>query len=483
LLIKKRLLLSNVLMIIVPAVLIMIVSGLLYMSYIKIYEIPKGAWEDDGKRSIKAQNMIAEFSNRMQYSQTTDRIDELQSELQHRLLDNGIYSAITRDNELIASNFTTDAKILATDMGGGSSSMPKSFTMQSGSALMISYTFQKDSNIYVVTAINPNYRTMSIDWETRMTGMHTYIIIVFVLSLLIIAVTNGVISAKTSKKITVPLDLLSYGAEQIKNGNLDYKIKYDNKDEFGTAITNFDEMRTRLRESIQTQFKYEEDRKELVAGISHDLRTPLTAIKGYVKGLKDGVANTPEKQQHYRDIIYTKACEMDVLVDKLFLFSKLDTGHLPFYFEKVNLQDYLAEFINHKTEDFARKGLKIAYHNSCSVDTIVKIDADQMNRVFINILENSAKYKRSDICHVAFEASQKGEEVVIEIRDDGQGVPEEILPNLFNSFYRGDASRTNPTESSGLGLSIAERIVKAHKGTITAQNKNGLAIIINLPVA
>lgn len=481
--IKKRLLISNILMIIVPAVLILIVSALVYLSYVKIYQIPKGAWDDDGKKSIMAQSRIAEFSNHMQYAQTTNNLDALQTELQKQLLEGGLYSAITRDHEIVASNFTKEVKLLAANMGGENISMPKSFTVQSGSALLISYTFQKDSNIFAVTAINPNYMIRPIDWETRMTAMRTYIIIIFVLSLMIVAVTNGVISAKTSKKITVPLDLLSYGAEQIKNGNLNYKINYDSNDEFGTAISNFDEMRARLRQSIQTQLKYEEDRKELVAGISHDLRTPLTVIKGYVKGLKDGVANTPEKQQRYRDLIYTKACEMDVLVDTLFLFSKLDTGHLPFYFEKVNCQDYLDEFINHKTEDFARNGLKIAYRNSCPADTVVKIDADQMNRVFINILENSAKYKPLESCHVDFEASRKGEEVVLEIRDDGQGVPEEILPNLFNSFYRGDASRTNPTESSGLGLSIAERIVKAHNGTITAQNKHGLAIIIKLPVA
>ena len=481
-LIKKRLLISNILMIIVPAVLILIVSAILYLSYVKIYEIPKGAGEADGKKFIMMQSMIAAFSNRMQYAQTANSLDGLQSELQKQLLEEGFYSAFTRDNVTVASNFTAEDEKFAANLGGGNISMPQSFTVQSGSALLIRYSFQKDSNLFTVTAFNPNYMAMPIDWETRMTAIRTYITIIFVLSLIIIVVTNGVISAKISKKITIPLDLLSYGAEQIKNGNLDYKINYENKDEFGIVISNFNEMRTRLRQSIQTQLKYEEDRKELVAGISHDLRTPLTAIKGYVKGLKDGVANTPEKQQHYRDIIYTKACEMDVLVDTLFLFSKLDTGHLPFYFEKVSCNKYLDEFIDHITEEFARKGLKIAYHNSCSTDTVMKIDADQMNRVFINILENSAKYKPLDIGHVDFAASSNGTEVVLEICDDGQGVPAEILPNLFNSFYRGDASRTNPTESSGLGLSIAERIVKAHKGTITAQNKNGLAIIIKLPV-
>jgi len=470
-------------MIVVPAFLILIVSAILYHSYVRIFDIPKGAWDTDGKKAIMTQSMIAEFSNRMQYSQTTNSLNELQTKLQKQLLEEGFFSVVTRNDVIVASNFTEEAERLAANMGVANISMPQSFTIQSGSAFLIRYNFQKNSNLFTVTALNPNYRFIPVDWEGRITALRSYGTIIFVLSLLIIAVTNGVITAKISKKITIPLDLLSYGAEQIKNGNLEYEINYASKDEFARVISNFDEMRARLLQSIQTQLKYEEDRKELVAGISHDLRTPLTAIKGYVKGLKDGVANTPEKQQHYHDIIYTKACEMDVLVNKLFLFSKLDTGHLPFYFEKVNLKAYLEGVINHITEDFARKGLEITYYNSCSPDTVVKIDADQMNRVFINILENSAKYKPLDICHVDFEVSCNGEEVVLEIRDDGQGVPEEILPNLFNSFYRGDDSRTNPTESSGLGLSIAERIVKAHQGTITAQNKNGLAIIIKLPVA
>lgn len=480
--IKKRIVLSNFLMIIIPAVLILIVSGMLYLSYLRIYELPQGPWDDDGKKSMMAQRMIAEFSNRMQYSQDMRSLDKLQTELQERLWLGGFYTSITCDNERVTSNFTEEIETLAVAMGGENSSMPQSYKIETGTTLLIRDGFQKDNNRFIITAINPNYSIRTMDWETRIHAIKSYTLIWIVLSLIIIAVTNGVIAAKTAKTIIAPLDLLSYGAEQIKNGNLDFKMNYNHRDEFGTVIANFDEMRTRLRQSIQTQLKYEDDRKELVAGISHDLRTPLTAIKGYVKGLKDGVANTPEKQQRYHDIIYNKTGEMDVLVDRLFLFSKLDTGHLPFYFEKVNCHDYFDEFINHIAEEFSRKGLKISYHNDCSTDTAVKIDSDQMNRVFINILENSTKYMPSKIGHVDFELSQKGTELVIEVRDDGHGVPEEMLPGLFKSFYRGDASRTNPNESSGLGLSIAERIVKAHNGSIEAQNKNGLAIIIKLPV-
>jgi signal transduction histidine kinase len=231
------------------------------------------------------------------------------------------------------------------------------------------------------------------------------------------------------------------------------------------------------------QLKYEEDRKELVAGISHDLRTPLTTIKGYVKGLKDGVANTPEKRERYHDIIYNKACDMDMLVDKLFLFSKLDTGKFPFHFEKVYCNEFLTRFFNSATDEFKRKGLNLFYQNSCNDNILINIDSEEINRVLINILENSAKYKLKDCGNVNITVNRQEDNIVLSIKDDGPGVLEENLSRLFVSFYRGDAARTNPSEGSGLGLSISEHIIKAHGGTITAQNMDGLAITITLPIS
>lgn len=479
--IKKQISKSNICMVIVPVILIFIVSGILFLSYFKTYGNPNQALEDYEEKSEFAQDIIAEFSNRMQYSK--NNMNELQSELQKILLEAGFYSEITNDNNVITSNYTTDVKTIELELGGGSISKPSSFVIYTKNAYLIRNSFQKESRTISITAINPNYMVKNVNYKEQIAVMITYVVVMFILSIIIFISTNAIISYKLAKKIIAPLDMLNYGATQIKNGNLEFNINYDVDDEFGTAISNFDDMRQRLQQSIQLQLKYEEDRKELVAGISHDLRTPLTAIKGYVKGLKDGIANTTEKQKHYHDVIYTKANEMDVLVDKLFLFSKLDTGHLPFYFNKVYCKEYLDNFIKNVREDYESKGLKIAYSNLCSSDIAFKIDIDQMNRVFNNILENSVKYKLSEICNVDFNVIADDDEVIIDISDDGNGVPEEILPNLFKSFYRGDTSRSNPHDSSGLGLSIAERIVKAHNGTIVAQNKNGFDIIIKLPVA
>lgn len=469
-------------MIVIPVILITISAGILYLSYIHIYDLPKDLIDDDREKPMWVQHAIEEHLNHLQYSTPELSKANSLSELQEDLMDGGFYTQITKDNQVIASNFTDEIKLKVSQIGI-KSDIEGSIVFQSGSYLFIHESAKIEQSSIEVIAFNPQIQQKKVDWLEQIAVIGTYVIIMFILSLIIIALTNAVVSIKLSRKITEPLDLLNYGAEQIKNGNLDFEIHYDNKDEFGQAIANFNEMRARLNQSIQSQLKYEEDRKEIVAGISHDLRTPLTAIKGYVKGLIDGIASTPQKQQQYHHIIFNKACEMDTLVDNLFLFSKLDTGHMPFYFDKVNCKEYMDKLVENLKTDFEAKGLKIFYHNECSSDMFLNIDADQMSRVFINILDNSAKYKSDEICNVKLGVSLTESKVNIEICDDGEGVPEEIIPNLFNSFYRGDESRTNANGSSGLGLSIADRIVKAHNGTISAQNKEGLAITIQLPIA
>jgi len=469
-------------MIVIPVILIIAVSGVLYLSYIHLYDLPKDLLDDDRDKSMEAQKTIEEYLNHDQYFQDSTAQSKHQlSELQEDLLDGGFYTSVTQNNNMIASNFTNEAEKKISELDFGNS-LPEPIVIQSGSNLLIRDSVMKGQTKITVTAFNPEFKINRVDWLKQMAIIGTYVLIVFVFSLIIIALTNAIVSMKLSRKITEPLDLLNYGAEQIKNGNLDFKINYEGKDEFAQAISNFDEMRIRLHQSIQSQLKYEEDRKEIVAGISHDLRTPLTAIKGYVKGLMDGVANTPEKQQQYHSIIFNKACEMDALVDNLFLFSKLDTGHLPFYFDKVDCKEYMDMQAKRFKDDFETKGLRISYHNTCPSGIPLRIDIDQMNRVFINILDNSAKYKPLAVCNVHFEVSSNESEVIIEISDDGNGVPDEIIPNLFKSFYRGDTSRTNSKGSSGLGLSIADRIITAHNGTIRAKNKKGLVIIIHLPI-
>ncbi len=322
--------------------------------------------------------------------------------------------------------------------------------------------------------------------EAMLSDMKTLVInylgIIVLSAILIIVLINSFLAARVTKSILVPLDLLRYGSKQIKEGNLDFEIKYNGRDEFVQVFSDFDEMRQRLKDSVEMQLKFEMDKQELVAGISHDLRTPLTVIKGYVEGLRDGVANTPLKQQNYLDMIYKKSCDMDSLVDNLFLFSKMDTDHYPFHFQNTKIGTYLNEYINQAKEEFRQKGLDISFENNCIQDIYVKLDREEMGRVLTNILENSVKYKTEESGKVKVWLEQDDDDIILTVADDGPGVEMDNVSKLFTRFYRGDPSRTNPHEGSGLGLAIAKHAVNAHEGTITARNNHGLEIIITLPI-
>ena len=252
-------------------------------------------------------------------------------------------------------------------------------------------------------------------------------------------------------RILRPLNDLSEGAKRIEKGDYSKPVVYNGKDEFSSVCTAF------------------------------DLRTPLTSVKGYIKGLRDGIANTPEKQKQYLEIAYKKANEIDVLLQKLFYFSSLETGNLPFSYKCEDLGDFIRRFIENVHDELEHKNIRI-HIDITSVPHPVKIDTEQMSRVFLNLIENAEKY--TNVNRVSLNISvwrEDGMEHIV-FADNGKGVPEEYLLSLFEQFWRGDEARsTKMAEGSGLGLYIVKYIVEAHGGFITAANNNGLQIKISLP--
>ena len=223
----------------------------------------------------------------------------------------------------------------------------------------------------------------------------------------------------------------------------------------------------------------------MIAGISHDLRTPLTSIKGYVSGLIDGIADSPEKQQKYLTTIYNTASEMDKLVDDLFLFSKLDLDKIPFEFEHVEIGNYVSQCCEEIKFSLEKKKVSLSFANLCKNPVYVMLDRGQFARVLLNIAENSAKYKKNEIGSLYVAVSADDGNAVIAMKDDGEGIDSSLTSKIFDSFYRNDPARTNPVKGSGLGLSIAKQIVVNHGGRIWAESNigEGLTIYISLPVA
>jgi signal transduction histidine kinase len=304
----------------------------------------------------------------------------------------------------------------------------------------------------------------------------------FVCAAIMVLLTNVFLTRFVFKRIILAMDILTYGVRQIRDGNLDYRIEYVANDEFTPVCDDFNQMAGRLLVARETKRRDEQSRKELIAGISHDLRTPLTSIKAYVEGLEQGVASTPDARKRYVSTIKNKTLDLENVIEKLFLFSKLDTGEFPYRIERVDLGVVVSEIVSGISEEYFERGLDIAL--SCEdIPVFVNIDAIQMRNVLINIFENSLKYKEKERGRLAVNVAREADEAVLILSDDGPGVPDEALPKLFDLFYRLDGSRSNPSRGSGLGLAIVAKMVTRFSGKIEAKNQNsgGLSIKIRLP--
>lgn len=297
---------------------------------------------------------------------------------------------------------------------------------------------------------------------------------VSVCSLLILLLVSAIAFTWLYQSIVQPLEKLKRAAVNIKDGNLDFNVITDTEDEIGEVCIAFEEMRIKLKEQIEVSMQYEKDNKELLSNVSHDLKTPITAIKGYVEGIRDGVADTPEKMDKYIRTIYNKATDMDKLIDELFLFSKLDSNSMNYNFAKLNLKDYFEDCVDEISLDLESRGISLAYYNHVPENTIIIADPEQLKRVINNIVGNSVKYMESGRPgHIGIFIMDEPEFVQIEIQDNGKGIAKKELPHIFERCYRTDASRNSSKGGSGLGLSIAKKIIEEHGGKIWANSVEG----------
>jgi signal transduction histidine kinase len=297
----------------------------------------------------------------------------------------------------------------------------------------------------------------------------------------VILLLSQLFTRRMAWRILRPLNALAEGAKRIEKGDLSKPIVYAGKDEFATVCAAFNQMQKHLLMERQKTAAYEKARTDLITGISHDLRTPLTSIKGYLKGLRDGVANTPEKRDQYLSIAYKKACDMEDLLQKLFYFSKLETGNLPLSLEDRDLGEFAHRFAESMRAELSNKNVDMRV-DVTSVPHPVRMDPEQMRRALMNLTENAIKYAGVEPLVIRISVwRERGMEHLL-FADNGRGVSEEHFPHLFERFWRGDEARsTKNGEGSGLGLYIVKYIVEAHGGCVTAKNDNGFQIHISLP--
>ena len=280
------------------------------------------------------------------------------------------------------------------------------------------------------------------------------------------------------RSIAVPLVKLKKATQNIKEGNLDFVLDVEGKDEFSELCQDFEEMRRRLKESTEEKSLIEKENRELISNISHDLKTPITAVKGYVEGIMDGVADTPEKMDRYVRTIYNKTNEMDHLINELTFYSKIDTNRIPYTFNKLNGEDYFEDCSEEVGLELETRGIELVYANYVEKDVMVIADGEQIRRVIHNIISNAIKYMDKPKGIIQIRIKDVGDFIQIEIEDNGKGIGPKDLPYIFDRFYRTDVSRNSSKGGSGIGLSIVKKILEDHGGKVWATSRLGIGTIM-----
>lgn len=371
--------------------------------------------------------------------------------INHKLSDKDSYLIVRKNGSIVYRGKADSDPELETKLpeyGSGGSDQDRGFFVgKPGNYLVKQQDFEYQDggkgSVFIMTDLGtvlPRYKNMIIQ--------------VFFAVLGVLILTSSFLSWFMYKEFVGPIRQLKAGAERIKDGNLDNDVViYSGGEEVRELCDAFNEMRAELKDSIDARMVYEKQNRDLISNISHDLKTPITAIKGYVEGIMDGVADTPEKMDRYIKTIYNKANDMDVLINELSLYSKIDSNIIPYNFEKININAYFKDCVDEIGADLEQKGMLFSYRNYCSANTTVTADPEQLKRVINNIINNACKYNNKAKGKVSITLTEFDRKVQIEIKDNGIGISKEDLPHIFRRTYRADMSR-NSAGGSGLGLSI-----------------------------
>ena len=318
-------------------------------------------------------------------------------------------------------------------------------------------------SVFIMTDLGtvlPHYRNIIIQVSCAVIG--------------VLILTSTFLSWFMYREFVGPIRELKAGAERIKEGNLDNDVVINSGGEEIRELCNaFNEMRAELKDSIDARIVYEKQNRDLISNISHDLKTPITAIKGYVEGIMDGVADTPEKMDRYIKTVYNKANDMDRLINELTTYSGIDSNKIPYHFHVLNIADYFQDCVEEVGLDLEQKDIQLNYTNLAPADTCIVADPEQLKKVINNIISNSVKYMGHDKGIIDIRILDEGESVRIEIEDNGKGIAAKDIGNIFERFYRTDSSRNSLQGGSGIGLSIVKKIIEDHGGYVWATSKEG----------
>ena len=468
--IRKRLLCSNILMIFVPVIATVLIGllciGILWIAVINGAGLDMHATEDFNRVCLAVTETI---EHKLEDSVSLSSLEVL-------LENNGMTVQVLCEGETVyfygSKSKNDDSLIAAADSLGENAAVS-----QNGRNLYRAQEFV-DGQEYAIYIFGGSHSEN--DYMNLKVGLAISVVLIAFTIFASILLTNRFLVRFVFRRIEEPLDILAAGVHEIRDGNLEYRIDYIQNDEFLPVCSDFNDMAVKLKDSITEIQLQEKSRKELLAGISHDLRSPLTSIQAYVEGLLDGIAATPEAQKSYLMTIKTKALDLEHIISQLFLFSKMELGEYADKTCKLRLDEKVLGVVSEVQDEYAGKGLQIETNLT---PVTVNTDPIQLERVLTNIVENSLKYKTKKYGTLCISLERAENRCLLSFADDGPGVPEESLPHLFDVFYRSDPARKNPHNGSGLGLAIVKSAVNRMGGEVSAlkSKMGGLEIQISLP--
>ena len=469
---RTRLLITSLTMVLLPFLLTS-VALLVVGSHIEDTEAPYGFFDRDNASYIytienysriseevleKVRQQIKEDPSRLE---DTDYLDEMTLDLK----DKSSYIIVRKDNEIYYTGNSSAARKIFPALPEHGNEMPGSEAGYYYSDIKklvkeVDFRFSDGSegSFFVVTSIN--------SLLSRKTLYRMTLAFILVLVFTSILLTHGI-----QRGIFTPINQLNTAMQNIAEGNLEYMLTTEEKGEIGELYRNYEDMRLRLKESLDEKFEHEKKNRELISNISHDLKTPITAVKGYVEGIMDGVADTPEKMDKYIKTIYNKANDMDRLINELTTYSGIDNNRIPYNFHRINVAEYFGDCVEEVGLDLESKNIQLNYEDLVEPSTQIIADPEQLKRVISNIISNSIKYLDKERGIIDIRILDEVDSIRVEIEDNGKGIAAKDLPNIFERFYRTDASRNSSQGGSGIGLSIVKKSIEDHGGYIWATSK------------